>query len=194
MAPRSRKETPVSSEGAGVSVLEPLTDKEEWLCRELLADGAENQTRAYMRVYKGCTYDSARTAAARKFSDVRIMNRLAELRDERNKRLEVSADRVLAELAKLAFHDPRDFFDDDGRLKPISELDPDHARVIAGIETLHKVSGEADDGVTVTTKIKLADRGQNLERLGRHLKLFTDKVETDLKGNLTIEVVKFGGS
>lgn len=29
----------------------------------------------------------------------------------------------------------------------------------------------------VTSKIRLADRGENLERLGRHLKLFTDRFE-----------------
>lgn len=28
-----------------------------------------------------------------------------------------------------------------------------------------------------TVKVKFADKGQNLERLGRHLALFTDKVE-----------------
>ena len=33
------------------------------------------------------------------------------------------------------------------------------------------------DEETPPEKIKLADKGQNLERLGRHLKLFTDKSE-----------------
>ena len=28
-----------------------------------------------------------------------------------------------------------------------------------------------------TVKIKFADKGQNLERLGRHLKFFTDKMD-----------------
>ena len=176
------------------AVIEPLTDKEEWLCREFVSDAGENKTRAYLRVFKGCTYDSARTLAAKLFADVRIMNRVNELRAERNKRLEITADKVLAGIAKLAFYDSRDFFDDNGKLKPLSELDPDHADVIAGLETFHKVTGEESDEVAITTKIKLADRGQNLERLGKYLKLFTDKMElggVDGKDlNLTVSFVK----
>lgn len=170
--------------------LAPLTDKEEWICREFVADAGENQTRAYMKVFKGCTYESARTLAAKYFADVRIKARIAELRVERNKRLEITADKVLAGIAKLAFYDSREFFDDDGRLRPIGELDPDHSDVISGIETMHKVTGEESDGVTITTKIKLADRGQNLERLGKYCKLFTDKVETEHTGSVVLMLSK----
>lgn len=152
----------------------PLTDKEEWLCREFVSDAGENQTRAYMRVYPGCTYDSARTLAAKQFADIRISQRIDELRQERNKRLEITADRVLQELAKLAFYDPRGFFDDDGRLKPINEIEPDQAAVIGGIETIHKVTGEEGDGLTVLTKIKLPEKKGALELIGRNLSLWKD--------------------
>lgn len=157
--------------------LKPLTDKEEWLCREFVADAGENQTRAYMRVYPGTTYDSARTLAAKLFAHVHIKARIAELRTERNKRLEITADRVLMELSKLAFYDPRGFFDEDGRLKPLGELDPDQAAVIGGIETSHKVTGEESDGMCVTTKIKLPEKKGALELIGRNLKMWTDKTE-----------------
>jgi len=156
---------------------EPLSDKEDQLCREFICDHASNQTRAYMRVYPGSNYETAKTQAYRMFTKPHIKKRVAALRAERNKRLEITGDRVLAEIAKLAFHDPRGFFDDDGRLKPISELDPDHAACIGGIETMHKVVGDEKDGQVVLTKIKLPDKGANLERLGKHLKLFTEKRE-----------------
>jgi len=166
-----------------------LTEKEEWFCREYICDAAMNATQAYARVFKGCAYNTARTEGSRLLANPNISQRIDELKQERNKRLEITADRVLEELAKLAFHDPRNFFDEDGRLKPIGELDPDHAKVIAGIETLHKVDGGDKDGVTITTKIKLADRGQNLERLGKHLKLFTDKTELTGKDGGPVETV-----
>jgi phage terminase small subunit len=156
---------------------EPLTEKEEQLCREYVCDFAGNQVRAYMHVYPGSKYDTAKTQACRLFTKHNIKLRIAELRAERNKRLEITGDRVLSEIAKLAFYDPRGFFDDDMRLKPISELDPDHAAIIAGIETLHKTVGEEKDGQVVLTKIKLPDKGSNLERLGKYLKLFVDRVE-----------------
>jgi phage terminase small subunit len=100
--------------------------------------------------------------------------------DARANKLEITAEKVLQEIAKLAFHDPRKFFDDDGRLKPVSELDDNTAACLAGIETMHKIVGDEKDGCVVLTKIKIADKGANLERLGRHLKLFTDKVESNV--------------
>jgi len=152
----------------------PLTEKEEWLCREFVSDAGENQTRAYMRVFPSCAYDSARTLAARMFADVRISQRIDELRVERTKRLEITADRVMMELAKLAFYDPRGFFDDDGRLKPINEIDADQAAVIGGIETIHKVVGEESDGITVLTKIKLPEKKGALELIGRNLNMWKE--------------------
>jgi phage terminase small subunit len=169
---------------------ELLTDKEDRLCREFLANG-EIQVRAFMQVYPGQSYDNARTESSKVFAKPHIKSRIKELRDERNKRLEISADKVLAEIAKLSFYDPRDFFDSDGRLKPIDELDPDHAAVIAGIETTHKVVGEGKDGIVVLTKIKLPDKGANLERLGKNLKLFTEKKEIDVNQPINVTIKKF---
>lgn len=163
-----------------------LLPQHDRFCREYIID--ENAVRAYQRAYREsqATYESAAASATRLLKDAKIQSRIEELRDERNKRLEVSADRVLAELAKLAFYNPRDLFDDDGRLKPITEMDPDSSAVIAGIETRHEITEKGDDktaDITVLTKIKLSDKGVNLERLGRHLKLFTNKV--DHSGTLT---------
>jgi len=168
-----------------VKALSPQHDR---FCREFIVD--ENAVRAYQRAYPNSGYESAKVSACELLTKPNIQVRIQELREERNKRLEISADRVLAEIAKLAYYDPRDFFTDDGRLKPISELDPDHAAVIAGIETVHKIVGDDKDGLSVLTKIKLPDKGVNLERLGRHLKMFTDKVEHS--GDITVEIVRFG--
>jgi phage terminase small subunit len=173
---------PAKTKTAKETLLEPLTDKEEWLCREFVCD--ENQVRCYMRVYPGSSYDVARTTSSKVFAKGNIRQRIDALRVERNKRLEINADKVLEGLAKLAFSDSRNLFDSDGRLKPIHELDPDDAAVIGGIETFHKVVGEGDDGIAVITKIKIADRGQNLERLGRHLKLFSDVVVHEVSDSM----------
>jgi phage terminase small subunit len=181
---RPEKKKPIADE-----INEPLSDKEEQLCREFICDYAGNQVRSYMHVYGTVNYDSARTESSKVFANPNIKKRIAELQEERNKRLEITADRVLAEIAKLAFYDPRSFFDSDGRLKPIDELDPDQAAIIGGIETFHKVDGDEKDGMAVITKIKMADKGANLERLGRSLKLFTDKTEHTGPGGGPLKVV-----
>jgi phage terminase small subunit len=52
--------------------------------------------------------------------------------EERQQRLDLSADRVLQEIAKIAFFDHRKLFNQDGSLKNINELDADAA--ISGFE------------------------------------------------------------
>jgi phage terminase small subunit len=153
---------------------ELLTEREELFCREFICDYAGNATRSYLRAFPHVTYGTAKTEGNRLLTNPDIQARIAELKEERNKRLELSADRVLKELVKLAFYDPRDFFDSDGRLKPVDELDPDHAAVIAGIETFHKTIGDDKDGICVLTKIKLPDKNTALEKLGKHLMLWKE--------------------
>lgn len=102
--------------------------------------------------------------------------------DERGERLEITADRVLQELAKLAFFDPRKLFNSDGSPKNIHELDGNTAAAVAGLEVNEMFEGEGDQkhAFGLCRKIKVADKGINLERVGRHLKLFTDKTDTSM--------------
>lgn len=155
-----------------------LTLKQKRFCDEYLQD--LNATRAYQKVYK-VAVKSAEAASSLLLRNIKVKEYLAEKGQKIADKLEITAERVLQELAKLAFHDPGKFFDDDGRLKPISELDDTTRMSIAGIDTFTKIIGDEKDGCAIVQKIKMADKGQNLERLGRHLKLFTDV--TEVKGS-----------
>jgi phage terminase small subunit len=165
---------------------EGLTPKQQMFIKEYLVD--LNATQAAIRA--GYSAKTAEVTGCRLLSYAKIKEELQLAMDKRSAKLEITAERVLQEIAKLAFCDPRKFFDDDGRIKPMSEIDDDTAAALAGIETMHKVVGEESDGCIVLTKIKMADKGQNLERLGRHLKLFTDKVEHS--GKFTLEQIVAG--
>jgi len=128
----------------------------------------------------GYSQKSAHVTASRLLSDAKICARIAELQKKQTDKLDITAERVLGELAKMAFLDPRKFFNADGSLKAVGDLDDQTAASLAGIEHEklfeHFGKGQAKE-VGTTTKIKIADKGINLERLGRHLKLFTDKIE-----------------
>lgn len=94
--------------------------------------------------------------------------------------IDISVERVLRGLGNLAFFDMRKLYRSDGSLKDIPELDFDMQAGICGVE-IDKLferfgAGKASE-VGTTTKVKIADRGTNLERLGRYHKLFTDKME-----------------
>lgn len=88
--------------------------------------------------------------------------------------MEIRADNVLQELAKLAFFDPRKFFNPDGSPKHITDLDEDTAAALAGLEVqeLFEGSGEQKYCYGLVKKIRLADKGMNHERLGKYLNLF----------------------
>lgn len=157
-----------------------LTPKQELFVAEYLTD--LNATRA--AIAAGYSPKNADSWGAQLLSNSKVSAEIAKKHGKHLGKLEITAERVLAELARLAFYDPRKFFDTDGRLKPLDEIDDDTAMALAGMKTMHKVVGDENDGVLVFTDYKLADKGLNLERLGRHLKLFTDK--TELSGRLTL--------
>ncbi len=158
-----------------------LTEREERFCREYVCDAALNATRAYRKAFPHVAYSTAKVNACKLLTQTNFSRRVKELVQDRFRRLDISIERVLAELAKMAFYDPRDFYDDDGRIKPLSELEPDQAAVIAGIETLHKITGDDSDCMAIVTKIKLPDKRANLELLGRYLKLFSDSTPAPSK-------------
>lgn len=99
----------------------------------------------------------------------RIAAAIAERRREVAATARISAERVLQEYARIAFHDPRRLFDAEGRPRPITELSEDEASAIAGLE----VASVGNDriGVGQVTKVKLADRLAALDALAKHLGL-----------------------
>ena len=160
-----------------------LTDKQRLFIAEYLID--LNATQAAIRA--GYSEESARQIGTENLSKPYIAQEIERRLKRRADKLEITADKVLQELAKMAFVDPRKFYNLDGSLKHPTELDDETAMSLAGmdIEEAYEHFGKGQAKATgVIKKIKLADKGQNLERLGRHLKLFTDKVEVGADDSL----------
>jgi phage terminase small subunit len=90
------------------------------------------------------------------------VERVGEFRGNLREKCAITQERVLREIARLAFFDVRKLFDAEGRPKPVHELDDDTAAAISqlDIDELGRV------------KYRLADKGVNLERLAKHLGLF----------------------
>jgi phage terminase small subunit len=100
---------------------------------------------------------------------------------ERSKRTEVTADRVLLEIARLGFSDLRRLFDEDGRLKRPDEWDDDTAASIVSIEIVSRSLG--DGVVEYVRKIKLWDKGKALDQLSKHLGLYRDQGPSKRSGD-----------
>lgn len=149
-----------------------MTDKQKIFADEYLID--LNATRAYRKAYPNCKKDSSADAAARKLlGNTRIQKYISERMEERQKRTEVTQDRVVEELAAIAFSKATDYVEIRSNgvagmviIKPTSELSDTQVRAISGIK-------EGANGI----EIKLNDKEKALELLGRHLGMWNDKLD-----------------
>lgn len=150
------------------SEVSPITDKQKIFANEYLID--LNATRAYRAAYPSVKKDTtAATNGGRLLKNAEIEKYIAERMQERQKRTEVTQDRVVRELAAIAFARATDYAEVIGgtvRIKNTCELDDEQVRAIAGIK-------EWANGI----EIKLNDKEKALELLGRHLGMWNDKVQ-----------------
>ena len=108
-----------------------------------------------------------------------IREAVAAAQAERAERTGVSADRVVEELAKIAFSDLRDVMvwgPDGVSLKDSTTLTEAQAALVA----------EVVEGSGKTLRIKRHDKVKALELLGRHIGMFREKVETELSGDVAL--------
>lgn len=150
-----------------------LTPKQEMFCKEYLID--LNATQAAIRA--GYSLKTAQRIGSENLSKPLIAAEIQRLMDGRSNRTLVTSDRVINEIAKLAFINTQDIINEDGSLKPINEWSRDDAAAIQ--EITEDTIGKDDSLIITRRKVKLSDKKSNLELLGRHLKLFTDKIEQD---------------
>lgn len=149
----------------------PLTAKKLMFAREFRVD--RNATQAAIRA--GYSEKTAYAQGCRLLKDADV-KAFIETADAATKdKLEVTAERVLQETARIAFSDPRAFYNEDGTLKDIKDLDDDAAAALASFEI-----EDANTNRGTVRKIKRYDKGTALTLLGKHLKLFKDQVELSL--------------
>lgn len=152
--------------------------KQEMFCQEYLID--LNATAAAIRA--GYSPKSAGSIASENLKKPNIALRVEELKAKRSKRTGVTADRVIAELAKIGFVNATEVIDfDDATIKDSAGKDD-----TAAIQSVRVKVFPTSEGDGVEREIRLADKNKALEQLGRHLGLFTDKV--DLSGDLSMDI------
>lgn len=154
-----------------------LTAKQQRFCDEYLID--LNATQAAIRA--GYSPRTAEQAASRLLTIVKVSDEIAREMAERSKRTGINQDRVVKELAKLAFVNIADVVDLENATVRISATDED----LACIQSVKIKPSEFG----TEREIKLYDKKASLELLGRHLGMFKDKleVEADMDLNITVD-------
>lgn len=158
-----------------------LTPKQQLFVQEYLID--LNATAAARRA--GYSEKNADKIGSELLGKTRVSAAIREAMAEREKRTAITQDRVLNELAAVAFANGADFArvtDRYGAVEfiPTDELDPNKKRAVSSIK-------QGRDG----TEVKTYDKIRALELLGKHLGLFGDKASaaTQEKNNL-LEAIK----
>lgn len=145
-----------------------LTPKQKKFADEYLTD--LNATRAYKVAYPKIKKDEvSRANGSRLLTNANVAAYINKRMKEREKRTEITQDRVLQELAKIGFADVTDYVTIEGpyvRVKSTADISPDKIGAIAGIK-------EGANGI----EIKLNDKSKALELIGRHLGMWNDKMQ-----------------
>ena len=154
----------------------PLTKCEQLFIAEYLVD--LNAAQAAIRA--GYKPQNAAAQASRLSTKANVQAALEAAYKAREARTQVTADSTVRELGRLVHADIRKFYDEHGQLKPIHELPDDLAACIASIEVVRRktlgagASAGSETGQTIEAiyKVKLWNKPQALDLLGRHQGLF----------------------
>lgn len=149
-----------------------LTDKQQLFVDEYLID--LNATQAAIRA--GYSAKTADQQGSRLLANVKVKQAVAEKQAQRSKRTGVNQDRVVLELAKVAFAKMTDIVDSKGRIK--EDASPDD---LACIESIKYKESDNEYGGSVEREVKIASKLKALELLGKHLGMWSDKF------NVTVE-------
>lgn len=139
----------------------PLTERQERFCAEYIIDC--NAKLAAIRA--GFSKNAANRAGYRLLQIPALQDRIATLQKKVADKVEVTATRVIEELAAVAFANMSQYIGAKGI--DLSTLSRDQWAAV------QEVTFDGKD----LAKFKLGDKLQALELLGKHLKLFTDKIE-----------------
>jgi phage terminase small subunit len=139
-----------------------------------------NGTQAAIRA--GYSPRTATEQACQIFARPHVKAAIERRRAAMMENMAVSTERVLLEFARIAFFDIRKLYDENGRLKAISELDADTAAALASVETIG----------LITDKVTAHRKHSALDALAKHLGLF--KEDNRQKGDAIAALLQEVGS
>ncbi|GAW29597.1 terminase small subunit [Carboxydocella sp. ULO1] len=156
-----------------------LTPKQQRFIEEYLID--LNATQAAIRA--GYSPKTAHEQGAQLLAKISIREAIDKAIAERSRRTGITQDRVLRELAKVAFVNATDIIDmDDAAIR--DDANRDDTAAIAGVK-VKRIPTEA--GEIIEREVKIYDKIKALELLGKHLGMFTDKL--NVSAEMAVKIV-----
>ena len=148
-----------------------LTEKQKRFVEEYLID--LNATQAAIRA--GYSVKRASEIGYQLLQKTTVSHAISKAMAERSRRTGISQDRVLQELAKIAFVNATDVINmDEATIRGDANREDTAAIASVKVKTIPTESGEI-----VEREVKTYDKIKALELLGKHLGMFTDKLNVD---------------
>ena len=150
-----------------------LTDKQQAFVEEYLID--LNATQAAIRA--GYSEKTAQQIGSENLSKPVIQEAIREKQQERSERTQITADKVLKELALLGFANMEDYIRVTGEGDPfidLSDLTREQAAAISEVAVDDYTEGRGEDARDVRkVRLKFHDKRGALVDIGKHLGMFT---------------------
>lgn len=156
-----------------------LTEREQMFCEEYLGDSNRNATQAAIKA--GYSKKTARNIANHNLSKVHIQKYLEYKTMPILKKHGITQERVLEELAKIAFVDVTDYVNDDYSMKPKNELEPKQRSALSQIKVRQEDKG--DKGKETTVEFKTWSKDKALMTLAEMTGLIDRKGDVNIQNN-----------
>ena len=155
-----------------------LTEKQQLFVEEYLID--LNATQAAIRA--GYSAKTADQQGSRMLANVKVQQAISVAMAERSKRTGINQDRIVLELARIAFVNIDDVVDTEtGKILPNASRDD-----LACIESIKYKESDNQFGGSVEREVKVASKLKALELLGKHLGMWNDKLDVNVTAPIVI--------
>lgn len=174
----------VEQEGKPVDYSKPLKNRQyEAFCQYYHA--CKNATQAA----KEAAYSekTATVKGSQLLTLINIKGRLDYLDRQVAEKCGVTAERVIAELAKVGFSNLKEYLDATNGIVNLRDLSDDVTAAVESIQTDIRHDGGDSEGYTEKVKIKLYSKLNALDSLGKHLDIF-NKDNQSSKQEITIKL------
>ncbi|MFC1540936.1 terminase small subunit [Candidatus Latescibacterota bacterium] len=153
-----------------------MNPRQERFIEEYLKD--LNATQAAIRA--GYSEKTARSQGNRLLTNVDILEKISERRNKILEDIRADCYENVINLQRCARLDPREFFDENGNLKSIHDIEPESRIGIQSFEVVKRKrsnsEGETEEFVEVI-KIKMVDKLRSIELLGKYQGIFNNKFD-----------------
>jgi len=155
-----------------------LTPKQQRFADEYLID--LNATQAAIRA--GYSPRSADVTGARLLANARVRAYIDQRMAEHSRRTGVTQERIIRELARIAFLDPTQLVDmDTAELRANASADDRAAIASVKVKTI-----PTQEGVGIEREVRFSDKIKALELLGKRFGMWLDRQQVDVQGAVQI--------